>query len=98
MNFLRNNFESAPKSLKNKIHPKDILKISGKNLEVIAGGEIQDRYRDKVDYKDNRPDIQFIQVPGFGHVEYEFVVSGRGNVKIEFESMKATNQSTEIKL
>lgn len=86
------------KSLKNKIHPKDILKISGKNLEVIAGGEIQDRYRDKVDYKDNRPDIQFIQVPGFGHVEYEFVVSGRGNVKIEFESMKATNQSTEIKL
>ncbi len=86
------------KSLKNKIHPKDVLKISGNKIEVITGGEIQDRYRDKVNYKDNRPDIQFIQVPGFGHVEYEFVVSGKGNVKIEFESRKAANQSIEIKL
>lgn len=86
------------KSIKNKIHPQDVLKINGNNIEVITGGEIQDRYRDKVNYKDNRPNIQFIQVPGFGHVEYEFVVSGKGNVKIEFESRKAANQFTEIKL
>lgn len=86
------------KTIKNNSYPKDMLKISGPDIEVIAGGEIQDLFNDRVSYKEHKPEIQFIQVPGFGHVEYEFLVSGKGNVSIEYESRKAGKKTNEIKL
>jgi hypothetical protein len=86
------------KTVKNNLYPKDMLMVSGSNIEVIAGGQIQDRFNDRVNYKEHKPEIQFIQVPGFGHVEYEFLVSGKGNVTIEYESRKAGKKVSEIKL
>jgi hypothetical protein len=86
------------KTLKNNLYPKDMLKVSGSDIEVVAGGQIQDLYNDRVNYKEHKPEIQFIQVPGFGHVEYEFLVSGKGNVSIEYESRKAGKKVSSIKL
>jgi hypothetical protein len=86
------------KTIKNNNHTKDILSVSGKDLKVVAGGVIQDKYTDKVNYKENRPEIQFVQVPGFGHVEYEFLVSGKGSLKIEYESRKAGKREVEVRL
>jgi hypothetical protein len=72
-----------------KLYPKDILKLSGKNIEVVAGGVLSDEYRDHVKYKEFRPEIQFMAVPGFGKVDYQFLVSGSGNVEIKYTSRHA---------
>ncbi|MFO7935139.1 MAG: M14 family metallopeptidase [Bacteroidales bacterium] len=86
------------KSVKNKLYPKDILSVTGNNISVVAGGEIENRYTDLVSYKEYKPGVQFLQVSGFGHVEYEFLVSGRGNVTIEYRSRKAGRKELELKL
>ncbi len=85
-------------TIKNKLYPKDILKISGNNIKVVAGGEIQDKYTGKVNYKEFKPEVQFIQVPGFGIVEYEFLVSGKGEVEISYESRKAGKKRMIVRL
>ncbi len=86
------------RSVKNNLYPKDIIKVSGERIEVVAGGKVQDRYRDIVNYKEHKPEVQFTQVPGFGYVEYEFLVSGKGNVNIEYESRKAGKRNETVKL
>ncbi len=76
-------------SVKNKIYPMDMIKVSGENVKVVSGGKIKNIYRDQVDYKEFKPEIQFCQVPGFSKVEYQFLISGKGKVKINYESRKA---------
>ncbi|MGW8314292.1 MAG: M14 family metallopeptidase [Bacteroidales bacterium] len=85
-------------SLKDNLLRKDLLTVSGPAVQVVAGGELQDPYMDKASYKQHKPEIQFIQVPGFGKVEYEFLLSGKGKVRIDYTSMKATDQSLELTL
>ena len=74
-------------SVRNKLYPMDMLKVSG--ATVVSGGKIINRYTDQVSYKTDKPEVQFCQVPGFGMVEYQFLVSGKGPVNIRFESRKA---------
>ena len=80
----------------NKVHPKDILKVSG--AKVVAGGELTDSYFDKVNYKDHKPEIQFLTVPSYGKIDYQFIVEGKGEVGIEYISLKAKNLKTSVKL
>jgi hypothetical protein len=80
----------------NKVYPQDILKVSGKNIAVIAGGEIKDIYRDTVEYKEHRPEIQFLFVPGFGKVDHQFLVSGSGKLNINYESRHGGKQKKVI--
>jgi len=85
-------------SLKDNLLRKDLLKVSGSAVEVVAGGELLDPYTDKFRYKEHKPQIQFIHVPGFGKVEYEFLLSGRGDVRIEYSSAKAMDQRLDFTL
>ncbi|MCK4699084.1 MAG: hypothetical protein KAT38_02070, partial [Bacteroidales bacterium] len=85
-------------SIRKKAYPKDILKLSGEGIKVISGGQLTDNYRDKVNYKEFKPEVQFCQVPGFGKVEYQFLVSGKGNLIIEYESRKAGKIKKQVEL
>ena len=85
-------------SAQKKTYPKDILKLSGEGIKVVSGGQLTDSYRDKVSYKEYKPEVQFCQVPGFGKVEYQFLVSGKGNLVIEYESRKAGKIKKQVKL
>lgn len=77
-------------------HPKDILKVSG--AKVIAGGEITDIYNNLVKYKTNKPEVQFLQVPGYGIAEYRFLVEGSGSIDLSYESVKAGKRSLKVNL
>jgi len=79
-----------------KLYPRDILKISG--AKVVAGGEITDRFNNKVNYKIHRPDVQFLQVPGNGIAEFRFLVEGSGNIDLTYESVKAGKKSLKVSL
>ena len=81
-----------------KLYPQDMLKISGKNIKVVAGGNINDLYRNLVTYKEYRPEIQFLFIPGFGKVEHQFLVSGKGKVSIHYKSRHGGKLSKTINL
>ncbi len=85
-------------TIRNRISPKDVLRVSGPNATVVGGGVLTNMWMDQVDYKEHKPEVQMCQVPGSGKVEYQFLVSGRGNLKIEYESAKAGNVSQTIAL
>lgn len=93
----KNGLPSMSKESVNKnIHRQDILKISGG--KVVAGGKINDIRLNKVDYKEKKPEVQFLSVPGYGNVEYQFLIEGKGEITVEYESLKAKNLKTSVKL
>jgi hypothetical protein len=55
-------------------------------------------YRDSVTYKKHRPELQFLVVPGFGKVEHQFLVEGKGELTVRYESRHAGKLSQTIKL
>jgi len=85
-------------SVRLKINPMDYLKLEGKDIKVVAGGPVTDLYRNEASYKQYKPEIQFFQIPSFGRVEYQFLVSGKGKLKLEYHSEKATDRTKEIEL
>jgi len=85
-------------SMKNKSHRLDILKISGSSIDVLAGGKLMDAHRNQAVYKEHKPQVQLIHIPGFGKVEYQFLISGKGTIKVNYSSLKAKDQSLEFTL
>jgi DNA polymerase/3'-5' exonuclease PolX len=81
-----------------KLYPKDMLKVSGAKAKVVAGGLLTNAFRDSVTYKKHRPELQFLVVPGFGKVEHQFLVEGKGELTIRYESRHAGKLSQTIKL
>jgi len=72
---------------KNNIYPKDMLKVTG--AKVLAGGILNDPYLELVAYKKYKPELQFTSVPGFGKVEHQFLVEGRGPITVSYDSRHA---------
>ncbi len=85
-------------TLKNKLYPPDVLSVSGRNAKVISGGKLTDIYTGKVDYKEYKPQVQLCQVPGLGKIEYQFLVSGRGDIDVKFVSVKAGTKTETVAL
>ncbi len=76
-------------AIKKNLYPKDILKINGKNIKVVSGGILENSYTNKVNYKEYKPEVQFLTIPGNDKVEFQFLISGNGNVKFDYNSQKA---------
>lgn len=83
-----------------KLYPQDTLKVSGSGVEVAAGGKLTDVYTDEVSYKEYNPQVQFLYIPGFGNVEYQFLISAKEGAKvtIEYESRHAGKISKIVEL
>jgi hypothetical protein len=85
-------------AVKNNLYPKDMLMVNGEGIKVISGGELTNAYTNLVNYKTNKPELQFFQVPGSGKIEYRFIVSGKGKITIEYSSRKAGNRTIQVDL
>jgi hypothetical protein len=81
---------------KSKLYSQDVLKVTGG--KVIAGGVLTDNRLNKVSYKEKKPEIQFLSVPGYGVTEFQFLIEGKGEVIINFESQKAQDKLLKINL
>ncbi len=79
-----------------KLYRPDMLSVTG--AKVVAGGKITDRHFEKVTYKEDKPEIQFMALPGYAVEEYKFLIEGKGEVTFSFESQKAKNVTTSVKL
>jgi hypothetical protein len=76
-------------AVQRKLHPQDQLILSGAGLKVVAGGRVSGTPIETVAYKPSRPELQFLQVPGDGKVEFVFLVSGKGELAARYRSVKA---------
>jgi hypothetical protein len=85
-------------AIRKKIQTLDIVKLSGKNIKVVSGGKLTDPYNEIVNYKKDKPEVQFCQVPGFGKIEYQFLVSGNGALNVDYQSLKAGKRQEIITL
>ncbi len=85
-------------SQKNKLYPQDMLTVSGPGAKVVAGGTLVDPYRDQAVYKKDRPELQFTVVPGFGKVEHQFLVEGRGEITVRYASPHGGLREKKVKL
>jgi hypothetical protein len=85
-------------AIQRKLHPQDTLKIAGPAVKVVAGGKVGGTPIETVAYKAYRPDIHFLQVPGNSKIEYEFLVSGKGEVSITYQSLKAGTTAKTVTL
>jgi hypothetical protein len=83
-------------AFQNKLHRPDLLTVSG--AKVVAGGKLTDKHFGKVTYKEMKPEIQFLAIPGYGVEEYQFLIEGKGEVTFLFDSQKAGNTKTSVKL
>ncbi len=66
-----------------------MLKVSGPGVKVVAGGRVSGVPIETVAYKANKPELHFVQVPGDGKVEFEFLLTGKGEVTVAYQSVKA---------
>jgi len=76
-------------SLQKKPFAPDFLKVAGQGIKVVAGGVLRDPYRDQVDYKSQRPEVQPAHVPAHGKTDFQFLLSGKGTAEFSFVSRKA---------
>jgi hypothetical protein len=83
---------------KANLYPKDMLKVAGAGANVVAGGVLNDPFVDLVAYKKYRPEVQFLVVQGFGKIEHEFLVEGRGSITVSYESRHAGKLTKTVKL
>ena len=72
------------------------MKVIGR--KVVAGGKINDIRLNKVSYKEKKPEIQFLSVQGYDNVEYQFIIEGKGEITFSYESQKANNVKSSVKL
>jgi len=79
----------SAQSVNSKLYPQDKLKLTG--AKVIASGKITDLRNNRVDYQEHKPEIIYTSVPGYGYVEFQFLVEGKGEIKLEYSSRKAKN-------
>jgi hypothetical protein len=85
-------------AVQRKLHPQDTLKVSGPAVKVVAGGRVSGVPIETVAYKANRPELQFLQVPGDGKLEFEFLVSGKGELTVAYQSVKAGKAAKTVTL
>jgi len=85
-------------TVKNKLYSIDKLTVAGRNATVVGGGVLTNAWMNLVSYKEYRPEVQMCQVPGLGKAEYQFLVSGRGDIEIKYESRKAGTISKTVEL
>jgi hypothetical protein len=81
-----------------RLYPKDTLKVEGAGAQVVAGGLLTNPDTDLVSYKRYHPETQFLVVPGFGKVDYQFLVEGKGEIKVRYESRHAGTLEKTVKL
>ena len=81
-----------------KLYPEDMLTVTGQNAQVLAGGKLTNIFRNETSYKKHRPGLQFLTIPGFGKVEHQFLVSGKGKVTIKYSSRHAGKREKTVEL
>jgi hypothetical protein len=86
----------SSKAMSTKLYTPDMLKVTG--AKVVAAGRITDIRTNKISYQEHKPEIIYTSVPSYGYAEYQFLVEGKGEIKVNYISRKAGNLVKTLKL
>ena len=88
----------SKRALKHDLVRKDILRLEGKRVEVVSGGILTDIHLNEYAPVEHRPQMVFTSMPPFGKRDVQWIVKGKGKVKIVFDSVKAADREMEVEL
>jgi hypothetical protein len=72
------------------ISPPDIISIEGDHLYVLSSGRITDRFFNRVQAVERRPErVELDTIDGMSAVRVQFIVEGKGRFTITVDSTKA---------
>ena len=86
------------KAISSKLYTQDMLSVTGTGTKVVAAGKITDLRTNKVSYQEHKPEIIYTSVPSYGYSEFQFLVEGKGEIKINYNSRKAGSLNKTLKL
>ena len=86
------------KAISSKLYTQDMLSVTGAGTKVVAAGKITDLRTNKVSYQEHKPEIIYTSVPSYGYSEFQFLVEGKGEIKINYNSRKAGSLNKTLKL
>lgn len=83
-----------------KLHRADRIKVEGKDVRLLASGQLTDRFRGITRKVKTREDFIWIEpgVPSFGKVDYRLLVKGKGSIKLIYDSLKGGYLSKTVTL
>jgi len=91
----------SAQAVNNNLHRGDIVKIEGKGLKIISAGTVKDKWFGNIDVIKYRPERILLKngINGNSTVIIQWIVKGKGKIKISFESLKGGKFSkvTELK-
>ena len=90
----------AALTVQKKLHRPDKLTIGGAGVELLAAGQVVDRFRGLTRAVETRGDGLWAEngVPGFSRLEFRLIVKGGEKLDISYDSLKGGTVSTSIAL
>ncbi len=87
-------------AVQNKLHRADQFKVEGQNIKLVAAGRMFDQYRGITGKVKTRENSIWVEngVPSFGRVEYRFLIQGKGNIKLIYDSLKGGYYTKSVAL
>ena len=80
-----------------KLHRPDIATVEG--AKVLAGGLVRDPWLNRIDYQQYRPQrLMVFGVPGLSTQTLFFLLEGRGEITVAYDSLKAGKISRKLRL
>jgi hypothetical protein len=90
----------AAVAFQNKLHRPDRLTIAGSGIELVAAGEVFDKFHNltrKIKTQNNGIWLEN-GIPGFGRVELRLLVKGRDTLELAYDSLKGGTANRAVVL
>jgi hypothetical protein len=83
-----------------KLHRPDLLTVAGSRAELVAAGQIVDRFRNLTRKIKTHKNTLWVEngVPGFGRLELRLIVKGAGQAEMVYDSLKGGYKAKSVLL
>lgn len=90
----------AAVAIQNKLHRADLFKVTGARVELVAAGQIVDRFRNQTRRTKVRDNAFWVEggVPGFGRLEFRLLLKGSGKIELVYDSLKGGTKKKPVVL
>jgi hypothetical protein len=90
----------AAVTVQKKLHRPDRISVAGSRAELVAAGQIIDRFRNLTRKIETHQNTLWIEngVPGFGRLELRLIVKGGGQAELIYDSLKGGYKTKSVVL